>query len=120
MILIPYKRSYVFPAGQREFLNEHLETEDPEMFKIIEGEKKRQRESICLIPSEVSYTIIIQYAMLKLIFDVYRTSLLVLSWMLLEVWCKTSTLKVTLVPGKESERRGVVGNKGGWCTWRVY
>lgn len=56
MILIPYKRSYVFPAGQREFLNEHLETEDPEMFKIIEGEKKRQRESICLIPSEVSYT----------------------------------------------------------------
>ncbi|CDH48796.1 serine hydroxymethyltransferase [Lichtheimia corymbifera JMRC:FSU:9682] len=45
-------RSYVFPAGQREFLNEHLETEDPEMFKIIEGEKKRQRESICLIPSE--------------------------------------------------------------------
>lgn len=37
---------------------------------------------------------------------VYRTLLLVLWWMLLEVWCKTSTLKVTLVPGKESEKNG--------------
>lgn len=47
------QRSFVFPAGQREFLNEHLEKNDPEMFNIIEGEKKRQRESVCLIPSEV-------------------------------------------------------------------
>ncbi|KAI9313423.1 serine hydroxymethyltransferase [Dichotomocladium elegans] len=46
------QRTYVFPAGQREFLNERLEQNDPEMFNIIESEKKRQRESVCLIPSE--------------------------------------------------------------------
>ncbi|KAI9497676.1 serine hydroxymethyltransferase [Zychaea mexicana] len=45
-------RSYVFPAGQREFLNERLEKNDPELFNIIENEKKRQRESVDLIPSE--------------------------------------------------------------------
>ncbi|KAI8888343.1 SHMT-domain-containing protein [Backusella circina FSU 941] len=45
-------RSYVFPAGQRELLNERLEKLDPEMFDIIEKEKKRQQESIDLIPSE--------------------------------------------------------------------
>lgn len=47
----------MFPAGQREFLNERLETNDPELFNIIEGEKKRQQEGICLIPSEVKYYI---------------------------------------------------------------
>ncbi|KAI9283129.1 serine hydroxymethyltransferase [Sporodiniella umbellata] len=47
-----FKRHYVFPAGQRELLNERLETTDPEMFDIIEKEKKRQKESIVLIPSE--------------------------------------------------------------------
>ncbi|KAI8141971.1 serine hydroxymethyltransferase [Fennellomyces sp. T-0311] len=45
-------RAYVFPAGQREFLNERLEQNDPELFNIIENEKKRQRESVVLIPSE--------------------------------------------------------------------
>ncbi|EIE82694.1 hypothetical protein G6F46_002157 [Rhizopus delemar] len=45
-------RGYVFPAGQQEFLNERLEKMDPEMFDIIEKEKKRQKESIVLIPSE--------------------------------------------------------------------
>ncbi|KAI8092668.1 serine hydroxymethyltransferase [Halteromyces radiatus] len=45
-------RHYVFPAGQKEFLNEDLKTGDPEMYNIIENEKKRQRDSICLIPSE--------------------------------------------------------------------
>ncbi|KAI9278450.1 serine hydroxymethyltransferase [Phascolomyces articulosus] len=45
-------RTYVFPAGQREFLNDRLENTDPELFNIIEGEKKRQQEGICLIPSE--------------------------------------------------------------------
>ncbi|KAI8369504.1 serine hydroxymethyltransferase-domain-containing protein [Radiomyces spectabilis] len=45
-------RTYVFPAGQREFLNDRLKQTDPEMFDIIENEKKRQRESVCLIPSE--------------------------------------------------------------------
>ncbi|RCH77862.1 glycine hydroxymethyltransferase shm1, partial [Rhizopus azygosporus] len=45
-------RGYVFPAGQREFLNERLEKMDPELFDIIENEKKRQKESVDLIPSE--------------------------------------------------------------------
>ncbi|KAI9021469.1 serine hydroxymethyltransferase-domain-containing protein [Phycomyces nitens] len=45
-------RAYAFPAGQREFLNERLSQNDPEMFDIIEKEKKRQRESVVLIPSE--------------------------------------------------------------------
>ncbi|KAK4510325.1 uncharacterized protein ATC70_004755 [Mucor velutinosus] len=46
------KRGYVFPAGQQEFLNDRLEKMDPEMFDIIEKEKKRQQESVDLIPSE--------------------------------------------------------------------
>ncbi|KAF7724758.1 Cytochrome B translational activator protein cbs2 [Apophysomyces ossiformis] len=50
--LVQQARYYVFPAGQREFLNERLEKYDPEMFDIIEKEKKRQRESVVLIPSE--------------------------------------------------------------------
>ncbi|KAI9487356.1 MAG: serine hydroxymethyltransferase-domain-containing protein [Benjaminiella poitrasii] len=51
-IISQAKRGYVFPAGQQEFLNERLEKMDPEMFDIIEKEKKRQQESIDLIPSE--------------------------------------------------------------------
>ncbi|KAI8582316.1 hypothetical protein K450DRAFT_228397 [Umbelopsis ramanniana AG] len=45
-------RGYVFPAGQKELLNSRLKDTDPEMFDIIEKEKKRQRTGICLIPSE--------------------------------------------------------------------
>ncbi|KAI7898123.1 serine hydroxymethyltransferase-domain-containing protein [Cokeromyces recurvatus] len=51
-VITQTKRGYVFPAGQQEFLNERLEKMDPEMFDIIEREKKRQQESIDLIPSE--------------------------------------------------------------------
>ncbi len=36
-----------------KYLNKHLSEIDPEVFDIIEKEKKRQRESIVLIPSEV-------------------------------------------------------------------
>ncbi len=35
-------------------LNTALEKSDPEMFDIIEKEKQRQRDSLALIPSEVS------------------------------------------------------------------
>ncbi|KAI8343280.1 serine hydroxymethyltransferase [Chlamydoabsidia padenii] len=45
-------RHYAFPAGQKEFLNEDLKKGDPEMYEIIENEKKRQRDSVVLIPSE--------------------------------------------------------------------
>ncbi|CAO3595120.1 unnamed protein product [Absidia cylindrospora] len=45
-------RQYAFPAGQKEFLNEGLKKGDPEMYDIIENEKKRQRDSVVLIPSE--------------------------------------------------------------------
>ncbi|ORX49147.1 glycine hydroxymethyltransferase [Hesseltinella vesiculosa] len=45
-------RAYSFPTGQKEFLNDHLEKADPQMYNIIESEKVRQRESVCLIPSE--------------------------------------------------------------------
>ncbi|ORZ10846.1 serine hydroxymethyltransferase [Absidia repens] len=45
-------RQYAFPAGQKEFLNEDLKKGDPEMYDIIENEKKRQRDSVVLIPSE--------------------------------------------------------------------
>ncbi|KAI8340141.1 serine hydroxymethyltransferase [Chlamydoabsidia padenii] len=45
-------RQYTFPAGQKEFLNEDLKKGDPEMYDIIESEKKRQRDSVVLIPSE--------------------------------------------------------------------
>ncbi|KAI7871756.1 serine hydroxymethyltransferase-domain-containing protein [Spinellus fusiger] len=47
-----WTRAYTFPAGQRELLNERLSVNDPEMFDILEKERKRQRESIVLIPSE--------------------------------------------------------------------
>ncbi|ORE03331.1 glycine hydroxymethyltransferase [Rhizopus microsporus var. microsporus] len=50
--IVQIARGYVFPAGQREFLNERLEKMDPELFDIIENEKKRQKESVDLIPSE--------------------------------------------------------------------
>ncbi|KAI8358563.1 serine hydroxymethyltransferase-domain-containing protein [Blakeslea trispora] len=50
--IIQVSRGYVFPAGQQELLNERLEKLDPEIFDIIEREKKRQQEGIDLIPSE--------------------------------------------------------------------
>ncbi|PKC16804.1 SHMT-domain-containing protein [Rhizophagus irregularis] len=45
-------RGYASSAAQKEYLNKHLSEIDPEVFDIIEKEKKRQRESIVLIPSE--------------------------------------------------------------------
>ncbi|KAG0198171.1 glycine hydroxymethyltransferase shm1 [Mortierella sp. GBA30] len=45
-------RGMAFPAGQKELLNRPLKEQDPEMFDIIEREKRRQRESIVLIASE--------------------------------------------------------------------
>lgn len=36
-----------------QYLNQHLVENDPEVYNIIEKEKKRQRDSIVLIPSEV-------------------------------------------------------------------
>lgn len=36
-----------------QYMNIHLNEADPEVFNIIELEKRRQRESIVLIPSEV-------------------------------------------------------------------
>ncbi|RIA91723.1 serine hydroxymethyltransferase-domain-containing protein [Glomus cerebriforme] len=45
-------RGYISSAAQKEYLNKHLADIDPEVFDIIEKEKKRQRESIVLIPSE--------------------------------------------------------------------
>ncbi|CAG8787133.1 25561_t:CDS:10 [Gigaspora margarita] len=46
------KRGYVSAQAQKEYLNKHLKDTDPEVFDIIEQEKRRQRESIVLIPSE--------------------------------------------------------------------
>ncbi|KAJ2837600.1 Serine hydroxymethyltransferase, cytosolic, partial [Coemansia sp. 'formosensis'] len=43
-------RSY--QASTQSVLNQPLSTADPEMFKILELEKARQRSGICLIPSE--------------------------------------------------------------------
>ncbi|CAG8542860.1 15818_t:CDS:10 [Funneliformis caledonium] len=48
----PYAKSYASSAAQKEYLNKHLTETDPEVFDIIEKEKRRQRESIVLIPSE--------------------------------------------------------------------
>ncbi|KAF9437721.1 glycine hydroxymethyltransferase shm1 [Entomortierella beljakovae] len=45
-------RGMAFPAGQKELLNRSLKEQDPEMYNIIELEKKRQRDSIVLIASE--------------------------------------------------------------------
>ncbi|KAF9177125.1 hypothetical protein BGZ49_005776, partial [Haplosporangium sp. Z 27] len=47
-----FTRGMAFPAGQKELLNKPLKEQDPEMFNIIELEKKRQRDSIVLIASE--------------------------------------------------------------------
>ncbi|KAF8941455.1 glycine hydroxymethyltransferase shm1 [Dissophora ornata] len=47
-----FTRGMAFPTGQKELLNRPLNEQDPEMFDIIEREKKRQRESIVLIASE--------------------------------------------------------------------
>ncbi|CAJ0629699.1 4421_t:CDS:2 [Entrophospora sp. SA101] len=44
-------RNYVSNT-QHEYMNQRLEKIDPVVFDIIEKEKKRQRESIVLIPSE--------------------------------------------------------------------
>ncbi len=34
-------------------LNANLDETDPDLFDILEHEKRRQRDSVCLIPSEV-------------------------------------------------------------------
>ncbi|CAG8770979.1 8372_t:CDS:2, partial [Dentiscutata erythropus] len=47
-----FTRGYVSAQGQKEYLNKHLKDIDPEVYDIIEQEKRRQRESIVLIPSE--------------------------------------------------------------------
>ncbi|KAF9998510.1 glycine hydroxymethyltransferase shm1 [Entomortierella chlamydospora] len=47
-----FSRGMAFPVGQKELLNRPLKEQDPEMYKIIELEKKRQRDSIVLIASE--------------------------------------------------------------------
>ncbi|CAG8439173.1 7426_t:CDS:10 [Ambispora leptoticha] len=45
-------RNYLSALAQKEYLNKPLIETDPDIFDIIEKEKKRQRESIVLIPSE--------------------------------------------------------------------
>ncbi|KAI9294144.1 SHMT-domain-containing protein [Neoconidiobolus thromboides FSU 785] len=51
----PSQHSTSFASEQKEILNQGLKDADPELFNIIELEKRRQRESIILIPSE-NYT----------------------------------------------------------------
>ncbi|KAJ1643154.1 Serine hydroxymethyltransferase, cytosolic [Coemansia erecta] len=46
------RASHTYAASSKSVLNTPLSEADPEMFKIIELEKARQREGICLIPSE--------------------------------------------------------------------
>ncbi|KAJ9062098.1 Serine hydroxymethyltransferase, cytosolic [Entomophthora muscae] len=41
-----------FAQDQANYLNRSLKDSDPELYDIIEKEKRRQRESIVLIPSE--------------------------------------------------------------------
>ena len=52
-----FQRVIRLPARQfssfETYLNEDLETTDPELYAIIEREKGRQRDSFCLIASEV-------------------------------------------------------------------
>ncbi|KAJ2114204.1 Serine hydroxymethyltransferase, cytosolic, partial [Coemansia sp. RSA 922] len=48
--LLAGQRSY--QASTASVLNQPLSSADPEMFKIVELEKSRQRSGICLIPSE--------------------------------------------------------------------
>lgn len=69
------------------------------MFDIIEKEKKRQQESVDLIPSEVNIFNRGIYNVHILISKKYRISPLELLWMLSEVLCKTSTPKVIPVLG---------------------
>ncbi|KAK9766465.1 Serine hydroxymethyltransferase, cytosolic [Basidiobolus ranarum] len=45
-------RAMSYVAKQKELLNARLTEVDPEVFDIIEKEKTRQRDGICLIPSE--------------------------------------------------------------------
>ncbi|CAG8473827.1 7018_t:CDS:10 [Ambispora gerdemannii] len=45
-------RRFLSALAQKEYLNKPLIETDPDIFDIIEKEKKRQRESIVLIPSE--------------------------------------------------------------------
>ncbi|ORX88553.1 SHMT-domain-containing protein [Basidiobolus meristosporus CBS 931.73] len=47
-------RAMSFVAKQKDLLNAPLTEVDPEIFDIIEKEKTRQRDGICLIPSENS------------------------------------------------------------------
>ena len=43
-----------FSSSFESYLNDDLENTDPELFAIIEDEKTRQRDSFCLIASEVA------------------------------------------------------------------
>ncbi|KAK9695490.1 Serine hydroxymethyltransferase, cytosolic, partial [Basidiobolus ranarum] len=45
-------RAMSYLAQQKDLLNARLTEVDPEVFDIIEKEKTRQRDGICLIPSE--------------------------------------------------------------------
>ncbi|CAG8538878.1 338_t:CDS:2, partial [Scutellospora calospora] len=51
-LLKVFTRGYVSAQVQKEYLNKYLKDTDPEVLDIIEQEKRRQRESIVLIPSE--------------------------------------------------------------------
>lgn len=52
--LLPTARSFATTPSWVGTLNAGLSETDPELFDALEHEKQRQRESICLIPSEVS------------------------------------------------------------------
>jgi len=47
-------RGFATQAPWVKTLNADLEHTDPDLFDILEHEKRRQRDSVCLIPSEVS------------------------------------------------------------------
>ena len=49
-IRLPTTRQF---SAFEAYLNEDLQTTDPELYAIIEKEKERQRDSFCLIASEV-------------------------------------------------------------------
>ena len=46
-------RGFAAEASWVKTLNANLEDTDPALFDILEHEKRRQRDSVCLIPSEV-------------------------------------------------------------------
>jgi glycine hydroxymethyltransferase len=50
-------RGLATQASWVKTLNASLDETDPVLFDILEHEKRRQRESICLIPSEVKRAI---------------------------------------------------------------